>query len=84
LVSEVVVVGRKREEDGETVITALIYPNKDAFDGKTDDEIYQALSDHIESVNKKLPIFKHISALEVRETEFEKTTTRKIMRYKVK
>ena len=84
MVSEVVVVGRKREEDGETVITALIYPNKELFEGKTDEEIYQALSAHIESVNKKLPIFKHISAIEVRETEFEKTTTRKIMRYKVK
>ena len=84
MVSEVVVVGRKREEDGETVITALIYPNKDFFEGKTDDEIYRALSEHIDSVNKKLPIFKHISALEVRDTEFEKTTTRKIMRYKVK
>lgn len=84
MVSEVVVVGRKREEDGETVITALIYPNKELFEGKTDEEIYQALSEHIDSVNKKLPIFKHISAIEVRDTEFEKTTTRKIMRYKVK
>ncbi|MBR0235080.1 MAG: AMP-binding protein [Clostridia bacterium] len=83
LVSEVVVVGRKRD-DGETVITALIYPNKDAFVGKSAEEIEAALGEHIQNVNKKLPIFKHISALEVRETEFEKTTTRKIMRYKIK
>ena len=83
MVSEVVVVGRRRD-DGETVITALIYPNKEAFEGKTDEEIYGALSEFVESVNKKLPTFKHIAAIEVRETEFEKTTTKKIMRYKIK
>ena len=83
LVSEVVVVGRTRD-DGETVITALIYPNKEYFDGKTDDEIKDALGEFVESVNKKLPTFKHISAIEVRDTEFEKTTTKKIMRFKIK
>ena len=38
----------------------------------------------VDNVNKKLPIFKHIPNVEIRETEFEKTTSRKIMRYKVK
>jgi long-chain acyl-CoA synthetase len=34
-------------------------------------------------VNKNLPVFKQIHDLEVRDTEFEKTTTKKIKRYKV-
>ena len=83
LVSEVVVIGRKRD-DGETVITALIYPNKDMFVDKTDEEIYASLDEFVGSVNKKLPIFKHIGAIEVRQTEFEKTTSKKIIRYKIK
>lgn len=83
LISEVVVIGRKRD-DGETIITALIYPDKDKFEGKSENEIKDALAEFVDSVNKKLPIFKHISAIEVRETEFEKNTSRKIMRYKIK
>ena len=48
------------------------------------DEIYAKIKEEINEINKKLPAFKHISGLEIRDTEFEKTTSRKIMRYKLK
>jgi len=82
-IAEVVVIGRKKD-DGETVITAVIYPNYENFEGKTKDEILEAMEKTVAEVNKKLPIFKHIGAVEIRETEFEKTTTKKIMRFKIK
>ena len=83
LISEIVVVGRKAE-DGEVVITALVFPDYDKFEGKTKDEIQAAIEAEVDVVNKKLPTFKHIKCVEIRETEFEKNTSRKIMRYKIK
>ena len=81
-IAEAVVIGRKKDED--TVITAVVYPNPEMFEGKTKEEIDEAIEKVVADVTKKLPIFKHISAIEIRETEFEKTTTRKIMRFKIK
>ena len=84
-VAECVVVGRKGE-DGETVnLTAVIFPNRDQFEeGADNDTIYKILYDRITALNRKLPSFKKIKALELRDTEFEKTTSRKIKRHLVK
>lgn len=84
LISEIVVVGRKGEEPGEVVITALVFPDYDKFEGKSKEEIQTAIEAEVDAVNKKLPTFKHIKHVEIRETEFEKNTSRKIMRYKIK
>jgi long-chain acyl-CoA synthetase len=83
-VAEAVVVGRKNEEGDETSIAALIYPDYAQFEGKTPEEIKAVFDEMIVEVNKKLPAFKHIHEVEIRETEFEKNTSRKILRYKVK
>lgn len=82
-ISECAVIGRK-DEAGEVVITALIYPDYDKFKDKTAEEIKATIDAIVAEVNKKLPTFKHIGCVEVRETDFEKTTSRKIMRHKLK
>ena len=83
-IAECVVVGRK-EEDGETVnLTAIVYPNRDLFAPDADnDTIYKTIYAKIVALNKKLPSFKKIKGLELRDTEFEKTTSRKIKRHLV-
>ncbi len=83
---ESVVLGRKKEESDEIVITALVVPNRDAetLRGKTDEEIEEILKSIVTATNKKLPSFKHMTETEVRFTEFEKTSSRKIKRFKVK
>jgi long-chain acyl-CoA synthetase len=81
-IKECVVIARSRGEE-EDVITAVIYPDYDKFEGKTDEEIASAMKAEVAAVNKKLPTFKQIRNIELRKTEFEKTTTRKIIRYKV-
>lgn len=81
-IKEVVVIGRKKEE--ETVITALIYPDYDQYKDVSKEEILMEMNGYVETVNKKLPTFKHILAVEIRDTEFEKNTSKKIMRYKIK
>ncbi len=83
LIAECAVIGRK-DENGDVLITALIYPDYEKFEGKTAEEIKAAIDAEVEEVNKKLPTFKHIGLCEIRETEFEKNTSRKILRYKLK
>ena len=84
LISECVVLGRKSGDENDVIITALIYPNFDKFEGKTKEEIQAAIEAEIDAVNKKLPTFKHIKCVAIRDTEFEKTTSRKSIRYKLK
>ena len=84
LIAESVVVGRKAE-DGETVIlTAVMYPDSSKFAvGTTKEEMLEAIKAEIVLVNKKLPTYKHIKNFELRDNEFEKTTSRKIKRHLV-
>ena len=84
-IAECVVVGRKGD-DGETVnLTAVVYPNRDLFpEGATNEEIHKAIYGKILELNKKIATFKKIKALELRDEEFEKTTSRKIKRHLVK
>ena len=82
IIKEAAVIGRKGD-DG-IVITALIYPDKDAVGDIDEKELYEKIFSEINLINKGLPTFKHITALEIRDSEFEKTTTRKIKRFLLK
>ncbi|HOA84836.1 MAG TPA: AMP-binding protein [Bacillota bacterium] len=85
-VAECVVVGRKKEDDPDTVVlTAIIYPNFDAFPEGTDiNEIAKAVQAEVNAMNRGLVGYKQIRKVEIRKTEFEKTTSRKIKRHLVK
>ena len=72
-----------RKVDGEDLITAVIFPNYDMFAGKTDDEIKSEIKKAVLVVNKTLPSFKQIRNVEIKKSEFEKTTTKKIIRSKI-
>lgn len=82
-IAECVVVGRR---DGENVVlTAIIYPAFDKFEKGTDlNVIADSIKGSINAMNKKLPSFKQVRNIELRQNEFEKTTSRKIKRYLVK
>ncbi len=77
------VVCAKTLESGETVICAQIYPDfaKAQEMGISDIEsIKNTLKDYVQTLNKSLPLFKQIRSVEVRKSEFNKTTTKKIKR----
>ncbi len=82
-IAESVVVGRK---DGENVVlTAIVYPSYDKFEKDADiNAIADSIKASINLMNKKLPGFKQVRNIELRQTEFEKTTSRKIKRFLVK
>ena len=85
MISECVVVGRKAEDSDTIVLTAIIYPDRAKFeDGASDDDILATLKAEIDKINRKLVSYKQIRKIELRDTEFEKTTTRKIRRNLVK
>ncbi len=86
LVKECVVVGRKKD-DGTVVVTALIFPDflKAQEEGLGDDinQIGAVIKEKIAQLNRSLPSFKQIRGVEMRRVEFEKNTSKKIIRYTV-
>ncbi len=86
LVRECVVIGRQ-DEEGQTVgLTALIFPDFDRAKERGYTDIVaatEAIKREVALLNKTLPAFKQIRGIEIRQTEFVKTTTKKIKRHKV-
>lgn len=83
LIAEAVVIERVAQT-GEQLITALIYPQMELFENLSKEEIFDKIKAEVDKINKGLPTFKQVHQIEIRETEFEKTTTRKIKRYILK
>ncbi len=87
-ISESMVTGSEKDITKEDFIHAHIVPNidkiKEIFSDKLPsiEEIKKVISEEIKKINKKLPIFKRIKNFQIRNTEFEKTTTKKIKRHK--
>jgi len=82
-IGECVVVGRK-DAEGSVKLHALIYPAADYSKDKTPEEMKAYFESEISKINHRIPTFKQIDFVELREKEFEKTTTRKIKRHLVK
>ena len=75
LVQEVLV----REKEG--MIEAEIFPDYEYVKKKKIKDVREALQKLIDEYNKQAPSYKRIYALQVRDVEFEKNTTRKIKRF---
>ena len=75
-----------KKEEKELIITARVIPDYEKIEelhGKlSEKEIYDVIWKNIKEVNKKLTSYKAIKSLEIKEGEFEKTSTMKIKRYK--
>ena len=75
-----------KKEQKELIITARVIPDYEKIEelhGKiSEKEIYDLIWNKIKEVNKKLTSYKAVKSLEIKEGEFEKTSTMKIKRYK--
>jgi long-chain acyl-CoA synthetase len=84
-ISEVIVWGYDGEKSGDTVIYAEIFPDYEAVEGTygkiPKNELKQILKKEIDIINEQMPLYKRVKRFEIREEEFEKTTTKKIKRY---
>lgn len=74
----------KGDNDNSKLVADLIL-NKEYIEnklsGKTTEEIKQIVWDEVKKINQNMVIYKHITEINIREKEFEKTTTLKIKRY---
>ncbi|MBR4979248.1 MAG: long-chain fatty acid--CoA ligase, partial [Clostridia bacterium] len=83
-IAESVVVGREKE-NGDVELTAVVYPNFDLYPvGMDISVIAEDIKKKVTELNRNLPSFKQIRNIDVRKTEFEKTTSKKIKRFLVK
>ena len=86
------VVYSARSDAGEEEIAAMIVPNAEEFvelAQRTGTEvsaeaIKETIHREIRALNRRLPLYKQIRRVTVKEGEFEKTTTHKIKRYLVR
>lgn len=84
-IAECVVVGRKAPDSDEVILTVVAYPNYEKLpSGVSEEVIHETIYKQIMQINRRLPSFKQMKALELRSTEFEKTTSKKIKRHLVK
>ncbi len=84
-INEVVVWGQEDEKSGDTVVYAEIFPDYAEIEethGKvSENELKHIIKKEIDAINERMPLYKRVKRFEIREEEFEKTTTKKIKRY---
>lgn len=85
LIQEVVVYGKTDKKVGNVMITADIFPNykllKEQQGEMNSSDIYHFFKELVDEANKKMPPYKSVKRINIRDKEFEKTTTGKIKRY---
>ena len=77
----------KNKDKQELIITARVVPNVNEIEnsyGKnlTEEQVKDIIWKKIKDVNKKLTSYKAIKLLEIKNEDFEKTSTMKVKRYK--
>ncbi len=86
-VSEVVVYSLENTSGDETSLCAEVYLNPDdckKISLQSAEDKIKYISEKVKDVLAKLPSYKQIRKIVIRDTEFEKTTTKKIIRGKIK
>ncbi len=88
LIAEAVVSGQARK-DGDTLIHAEIFPDRDSVDEDpglkglllTDARVKEKVNAVVKEVNQGLVHYKTVRTISLRDTEFPKTTAKKIIRH---
>ena len=79
----VVYAGECKDDPSKEIIVAEIFPDAEALaaHGITDFQTY--FNEEVKKVNDRLIHFKRVGFVKLRPVEFEKNTSRKILRYKL-
>jgi long-chain acyl-CoA synthetase len=74
------------DDGGDTMVTAEIFPNEEKIKetlgdvALTDPSVKALIQEEVKKVNHRLTTYKAVRQFTLRDTEFEKTTSRKIKR----
>lgn len=85
-IAECMVYGKEGEGRGEIEVAAEIYPDMEKVREKLGTEnparedVRKLIEEEVHKVNKSLVLYKYVRHITIRDTEFEKTTSRKIIR----
>jgi long-chain acyl-CoA synthetase len=85
-IKECMVFGKEIEGEIEPKVCAMIVPDKDEIskflkkDELSTEEIHKFIEAEVKKANKQMPMYKMVREFEIRDQEFEKTTTQKIKR----
>ncbi|PWM41656.1 MAG: AMP-dependent synthetase [Clostridiales bacterium] len=81
-VKECVVYGVENGSNADLTLSATIYPDfeQETLKGLPTHEVHTLINEEITALNKRLPFYKQVHQVKFRETEFPKTTTKKIKR----
>ena len=79
-IQEAIVKSKKNEIGQEFALVAEVFLNADKVKELGIENIEETVKQDISKATKELPTYKHIKDVEIRETEFVKTTTNKIKR----
>ena len=79
-IQEAIVKSKKNAIGQEVALIAEVFLNQEKIDELNIEDINGTLKKDINEVCKELPVYKHISDIEIRKEEFIKTTTNKIKR----
>ena len=79
-VQEAMVKAVKNKEGQEIALCAEVFLNKEKLEELQIENVEETLKRDIAKATKELPSYKHITEIEIRKTEFIKTTTNKIKR----
>ncbi len=83
-VSEVVVyAGESRVQKDKITIVAEIFPDSDLLADKGIDDPQTYFEDQVKALNAKMPPYKAVKSVKLRDTEFQKNTSRKITRFNI-
>lgn len=85
-IKECMVYGKEVAGEKELIITVKVIPDYEKIEelhgaGLNQEEVYKVIWEQIRQVNRKLSNYKTIKKLEIKNDEFEKTSTMKIKRY---
>ncbi|MDD2216383.1 MAG: AMP-binding protein [Eubacteriales bacterium] len=84
-IAEVVVYGKVEEKSGENIVCAEIYPDHEIIEeslGKLSEfELEELLKEVIDQANDQMPVYMRVKRFHIRDSEFEKTPSQKIIRH---
>ena len=83
-VSEVVVyAGESRVQKDKITIVAEIFPDADLLADKGITDLQGYFENQVKALNAKMPPYKAVKRVKLRDTEFQKNTSRKITRFNI-
>ena len=83
-VNEVVVyAGESRVQKDKITIVAEIFPDADLLKDKGITDMQKYFEDQVKELNARMPHYKAVKRVKLRDTEFQKNTSRKITRFSI-